>query len=230
MTCNAVRYSGQTMRRLILTLTVGLVLAAPAQAQDPASQQPSGYLSMETSLLNESLVQNGLAAARAHWGVTPDCAGVNVWLAQLDWLNPNFAGVASGCDIWIDTDYWATAPPAAYFCAVMVHEFGHLLDHEHTDNPADVMFGMPAIAPTCAAAAPVPAAEGDDLSPSAVRLERLRDLASTLTRRIVLRRATLRRTSAARTVRRANLRARISQLRLRREYVRGQIAELHRAP
>lgn len=126
------------MRRiapLLLTLiAAGASLPAPALAQAPPS--------------DTARLQQFLPIARAAWPGSP-CAGresvhVGGDLA-LRTQAPAIAGPGESlngmarpatCEVWL-----ASGMTARTFCAVLVHELGHLAGREHTATPGDVMNG-----------------------------------------------------------------------------------------
>ena len=87
--------------------------------------------------------------AQSHWGATP-CAGriAISWMtlrantnAMSTWGNPvgQYADASSNTDCAIAFNV-AASWDRAKLCSVVTHEYGHLLGHAHSSDPADTMY------------------------------------------------------------------------------------------
>jgi hypothetical protein len=111
-----------------LAVLLALVAAAPARADHGRA------------LIDETLSAY-LAVAELHWGAAPaPCVGalsdpVHVHAALFDDPDPLVAARAEqpGCRIWLDRDWWP-GPRSRRRCVEVVHEWGHLLGHGHTEH------------------------------------------------------------------------------------------------
>lgn len=131
---------GRLLKRLAVTVALLIAMAVPATAQ--AAPFPP-RLNFAYSL------------AIDYWGQTPQaCASIDKQIVPAGSLGNPLSGFAiSGratqpsddappasvnCILWIDRAY---AEPIIFdlLCAVMVHNVGHLLGKEHSEDPADVM-------------------------------------------------------------------------------------------
>ena len=132
-----------------------LLGSAPAHAADPAADFAQG----------SAPVAAAQAIAKAHWQTDP-CGGEVrlVWTA----LGANVNATST----WANTHSQYDAPEqnttcvvalnstAAWdwtkFCSILVHEYGHLSGHAHTQDPADIMYAYyEHPVDECVAAAPV---------------------------------------------------------------------------
>jgi hypothetical protein len=128
------------MRRiapLVLTLIAVCVAVPTAHAWTPPPDDDPGRLAAF------------LPMARAAWPGSP-CAGREVihltgdaaLRAQAPALTGHAGDVLDGmaapqtCEVWL-----ASGMSAGTFCAVLVHELGHLAGREHTAIPGDIMNG-----------------------------------------------------------------------------------------
>ena len=118
----------------------------------------SAHADQGTTFLDEKL-GTYMAIAHAYWGgPLPTCVqnGVTVVAAHAvlyDDPDPSVAArsMQPGCEIWLDRGHWRTMRPVEA-CMVVVHEWGHLLGHEHSHDPLDLMAEMPVVPPRrCAA-------------------------------------------------------------------------------
>jgi hypothetical protein len=128
---------------LALGATLLLLVLAPAAAS--AEMTPG-------EPVVDAQVNAWVSIAQATWGVTPDCpGGVRVDRAErlpdaLVWA----AAEVPGCQISLDPDFYpipaawaATATDrrwwAEQMCDVIAHEWGHLLGHQHSTDPNNIM-------------------------------------------------------------------------------------------
>lgn len=121
----------------LVAVVAALALAAPASAA-PVSR---------------SEIHKAQRVALDYWHATP-CGGTRIAFGWGDyeptnnamswWENrrsPNslwrFPRLNRACEVDFNRNASWDWPKA---CTVMVHEYGHLLGHQHSDDPADVMF------------------------------------------------------------------------------------------
>lgn len=108
------------MRRALTLAGALLALAAPAQARPSAA----------TVRLDKAVT-----LAEAYW--SGDACQPQAWIGDADWSEFDGVSIASSCA-------WGLPPTWprwrwARLCPVVVHEFGHLAGHGHTDDPRSVM-------------------------------------------------------------------------------------------
>jgi hypothetical protein len=116
------------LRPIAIAALLAVLAAAPARADHGRA------------LIDESL-SSYLRVAERHWGAAPPpCVGVHgetvlVHAALFDDPDPLVSGRAEqpGCRIWLDRDWWP-APPSRRRCVELVHEWGHLLGHGHSER------------------------------------------------------------------------------------------------
>ena len=161
------------MRHLFATALAGVALAcvpAIARAAEPTNPVPAAFVRFAPATAAFATAEQ---IAIAHWGWSP-CGGVVQvsWAAlpedenaSSSWSNPTSAYGAprsnTACAIVFNT----LAPfDWEKLCTVVVHEFGHLTGHPHSETPGDVMSALYsdpdpqcATTPDPAGAAPSPA-------------------------------------------------------------------------
>lgn len=134
---------GLRLNGVLVCLAAALLVAPPAAAL--ADSPPSDQL---FPLGGPSIVK-ARSIAVAYWGVTPCDGDIAVKWAALPtgvnalstWWNQVAAyGNATG-----NRQCLVTLNPAESFdwpmlCTVLVHEYGHLSGHQHSTDPADVMY------------------------------------------------------------------------------------------
>jgi hypothetical protein len=109
----------------LATLLVFLTLAVPASAAVPAGLEPR--------------IEASLATAERTFGEVP-CGRPQVHFAR---LSPEYSGWAhpDRCLILLNSDlgqlYWVWPN----FCTTIVHEYGHLAEWLHSEDPENVMVG-----------------------------------------------------------------------------------------
>ena len=112
----------------------------------------------ETPFLDDDLATY-FGIAREHWGgPIPACVanGVTTIPAHAvlyDDPDPSVAARAEqpGCRLWVDRGNWRRLAPVEA-CMIVVHEWGHLLGHGHSDDPSDLMAAFPKRPPPACAA------------------------------------------------------------------------------
>ncbi|MFL5845874.1 MAG: hypothetical protein ACJ762_14395 [Solirubrobacteraceae bacterium] len=136
-------------RRLAVLVAFALLAAAPAAGAQPIAIGSPAFAA-------------ALGAATGHWGATP-CGGQVAYayrslpsgvVAYATWLQPanRPADPATFSACRVDVDPAADLGPDL-FCTALAHELGHLLGHDHVEDPADLMaprLGAPL--PECVAA------------------------------------------------------------------------------
>jgi hypothetical protein len=153
-----------------------------------------------------------LDIARATWGAAPDCAqGVLIDRAErLPGPGIWAAAEMPGCHISLDPDFYPA--PAALrataadrrsweeqMCNVVVHEWGHLLGHDHSSDPHHVMAPFaPRVVAGCRPSAPAAPSAGGQATG---RRKKAAKRARANKRRAAARRAAGRRSSKARPAR-----------------------------
>jgi hypothetical protein len=96
--------------------------------------------------------------AHAYWGgPIPSCVENGVTTVPVHAVlydDPDPAVVARseqpGCQIWLDRGHWRTMGRAEA-CMIVVHEWGHLLGHGHSENRSDLMAELPINPPSACA-------------------------------------------------------------------------------
>jgi hypothetical protein len=112
----------------------------------------------ETPFLDEDLATY-FGIAHEHWGgPIPTCVAngvttVPVHAVLYDDPDPSVAARAEqpGCRLWVDRGNWRRLAPVEA-CTIVVHEWGHMLGHGHSDDPDDLMAAFPRRPPRACAA------------------------------------------------------------------------------
>ena len=102
-----------------------------------------------TTFLNDDL-GTYFGIAHAYWGgPIPTCVEngvvtIPVHAVLYDDPDPSVVARAEqpGCRLWIDRGHWRTMGRAEA-CMVVVHEWGHLVGHGHSENPLGLMAELP---------------------------------------------------------------------------------------
>lgn len=162
-------------RVCVLVAVAGLMLgASSARTRAASSGSPAARYAVGSPGMTAAV-----AIAARYWGAaacggdvalswsSADPPSIN---ARATWFNPvdPFAApqLNHDCSIVFNANAWLPWPR---FCTVVVHEWGHLTGHPHSDDPNDVMAAvMRAPSPACAAA-PDPAATRSSAATVAVR-------------------------------------------------------------
>jgi hypothetical protein len=124
-------------------VSVGALVAAAVLALPGVADADHG-----APVLDDAL-STYLTVAWSHWGgPRPSCTVndtvIDVHAVFFDDPDPTVVARADqpGCRIWLDAGAWGDFD-AVGMCAVVVHEWGHLLGHGHADDPRDVMAEEP---------------------------------------------------------------------------------------
>src|SRR3954471_16098394 len=139
--------SSARLRRVAGTVACALAVAgavaAPAAAQDAAAPPDTAFGPTTEAM------QTATQIAVAHWGGTPCGGQITVtWSTLPESYNAQSTWSVPGTDAYAhpesNTNCSITFNPVAEFdwpkfCTVVVHEYGHLMGHDHSPDANDVM-------------------------------------------------------------------------------------------
>jgi hypothetical protein len=155
--------------RLTIAAVCALALLGPASAR-----------ANDGDTVVDATVAQYMQIAAAYWGATPHCTGPNGELIEpyAIWgynANPFEGGWAEmpGCRMWLNSRQWP-APPNESQCNLIAHEWGHLLGHDHSPDPGDLMYGgeVPLVVPGCSVFVDAPIDDGEPAAAPAHKLIR----------------------------------------------------------
>jgi hypothetical protein len=117
------RVTEDAARVALITIALLAVMAAPGQAWQPS---------------DNAYMHKYEQAAIGLWGSAPDCPSVEyIWLEADPWGEHGVRGRAADCRMWLmdwdrlKGDRWARREGFAWNCFLVLHEWGHLLGHDH---------------------------------------------------------------------------------------------------
>lgn len=114
-------------------------LAASVIAVLLALASPAAAATVDIATTADPNLAAYAAAAQQHWG-NPSCATVQV--RSMTQPDPAVYARADDCTIWIDASDWHMLDRSLR-CNMMLHEWGHLMGHDHTDDPRSIMVPLP---------------------------------------------------------------------------------------
>jgi hypothetical protein len=190
------------LRRVLIAALFAVLALVATGASSAAAATPSA----ERLAADPASWQRAYDVALEHWGHTP-CSGsvrttwrgldgdinaLAAWSAMPDAPASTFSACEISFNAGLDWDF-------ATYCSVVVHEVGHLLGHDHNDEPGHIMSHVTTtMVPACGTAAAPRAPAAAPTATTATRAKR-RSAACTRARASRTRRAMkLRRSPACR--------------------------------
>ena len=163
------------LRPILLAASCALtLLVAPAARADHGQT------------VEDPVLAQYMQIAAAHWGgQVPQCTGrsgepITPHAVMGDDPDPAVGAWAElpGCRIWLDSSQWRLPiQPNESFCNLISHEWGHLLGHDHSDDPNDLMSSswVPRVVSGCASFKPQQAPRPAASVPPAKKRKKVRE-------------------------------------------------------
>jgi hypothetical protein len=155
------------LRTTLLAAAGVLLLLAPAAAHADHGQT-----------VDDPVLAQYMQIAASQWGgQVPHCSGRNgetiaPHAVMADDPDPDVGAWAElpGCRMWLDSSQWKLPiQPREAHCNLIAHEWGHLVGHDHSDDPDDLMSSsfVPNVVLGCANFKPAPVSKPVPSTPPA---------------------------------------------------------------